>query len=58
MITYIIAAIINGDAFPENDCAVVAWFNISGTPITVPSAVILVIAMALLVRGGMASRNA
>ena len=36
---------------PEKLCAVVAWFRMSCTPITVPSAVILVIAIARLVSG-------
>ncbi len=47
------AASIKGDALPEKLCAVVAWLRMSETPITVPSAVIFVMAMALFVMGGM-----
>src|SRR5215472_7725766 len=46
------APIISGVALPVKDWAVVASFRISPTPITVPSAVFLVMAMARLVRGG------
>src|SRR5262249_60355006 len=49
------APIINGVALPVKDWAVVAWFRISPTPITVPNAVFLVMAMVRLVRGGIAS---
>ena len=43
---------------PEKDCAAVAWFRISPTPITVPSAVFLVMAMVRLVSGGTPRRIA
>src|SRR5262249_60490699 len=55
--TYAIAPIMSGVALPENDCAVVAWLRISPTPITVPSAVFLVIAIVRFVSGGTVRRS-
>src|SRR5262249_20158744 len=57
-ITYAIAPIMSGVALSENDCAVVAWLRISPTPITVPSAVFLVMAIVRFVSGGTVKRIA
>ena len=56
--TYAIAPIINGVAFPEKDWAVDACPNISATPITMPNAVFFVIAIVLFVIGASVIRTA
>ena len=53
-----VAALVSGVALDEKETAVEASFRISGTPITVPSAVFLVMAMVRFVSGGIVSRTA